>query len=119
MSGAVQSIGQCSLRGEHKPRLTTVYMTRCSFVPSVGNDENISNTWKFLSHSTDSLNKIVKVNESTESLTDEGKRKLRPALVFHRHTAPPRMEALVGSCACLLLIPVKIVSVVSKTPSVL
>lgn len=46
------------------------------FVPRVGNDENISNTWKFLSHSTDSLNKIVKVNESTESLTDEGKRGL-------------------------------------------
>uniref|UniRef100_A0A452T0S6 A-kinase anchoring protein 13 n=1 Tax=Ursus maritimus TaxID=29073 RepID=A0A452T0S6_URSMA len=42
------------------------------FVPRVGNDENISNTWKFLSHSTDSLNKISKVNESTESLTDEG-----------------------------------------------
>ncbi|KAB1257006.1 A-kinase anchor protein 13 [Camelus dromedarius] len=41
-------------------------------VPRVGNDENISNTWKFLSHSTDSLNKISKVNESTESLTDEG-----------------------------------------------
>lgn len=48
------------------------------FVPRVGNDENISNTWKFLSHSTDSLNKISKVNESTESLTDEGKRKLWP-----------------------------------------
>ncbi|XP_035869025.1 A-kinase anchor protein 13 isoform X10 [Phyllostomus discolor] len=41
-------------------------------IAGVGNDENISNTWKFLSHSTDSLNKIVKVNESTESLTDEG-----------------------------------------------
>ena len=48
------------------------------FFPRVGNDENISNTWKFLSHSTDSLNKISKVNESTESLTDEGKRKLWP-----------------------------------------
>ncbi|KAM5206838.1 A-kinase anchor protein 13 isoform 39-T41 [Hipposideros larvatus] len=41
-------------------------------IAGVGNDENISNTWKFLSHSTDSLNKIVKVNESTESLSDEG-----------------------------------------------
>ncbi|XP_066095362.1 A-kinase anchor protein 13 isoform X14 [Saccopteryx bilineata] len=41
-------------------------------IAGVGSDENISNTWKFLSHSTDSLNKIVKVNESTESLTDEG-----------------------------------------------
>ena len=41
-------------------------------ITGVGNDENMSNTWKFLSHSTDSLNKICKVNESTESLTDEG-----------------------------------------------
>ncbi|XP_073083353.1 A-kinase anchor protein 13 isoform X13 [Manis javanica] len=41
-------------------------------IAGVGNDESISNTWKFLSHSTDSLNKISKVNESTESLTDEG-----------------------------------------------
>ncbi|XP_058283167.1 A-kinase anchor protein 13 isoform X6 [Hylobates moloch] len=41
-------------------------------IAGVGNDENMSNTWKFLSHSTDSLNKISKVNESTESLTDEG-----------------------------------------------
>ncbi|XP_033045020.1 A-kinase anchor protein 13 isoform X12 [Trachypithecus francoisi] len=41
-------------------------------ITGVGNDENMSNTWKFLSHSTDSLNKISKVNESTESLTDEG-----------------------------------------------
>ncbi|XP_046509404.1 A-kinase anchor protein 13 isoform X4 [Equus quagga] len=41
-------------------------------IAGVGHDENISNTWKFLSHSTDSLNKISKVNESTESLTDEG-----------------------------------------------
>ncbi|XP_063650386.1 A-kinase anchor protein 13 isoform X29 [Pan troglodytes] len=40
-------------------------------ITGVGNDENMSNTWKFLSHSTDSLNKISKVNESTESLTDE------------------------------------------------
>ncbi|KAM6181416.1 A-kinase anchor protein 13 isoform 2-T2 [Erethizon dorsatum] len=41
-------------------------------ITGVGNEENMSNTWKFLSHSTDSLNKISKVNESTESLTDEG-----------------------------------------------
>ncbi|XP_016065084.1 PREDICTED: A-kinase anchor protein 13 isoform X3 [Miniopterus natalensis] len=41
-------------------------------IAGVGNDENMSSTWKFLSHSTDSLNKIVKANESTESLTDEG-----------------------------------------------
>ncbi|XP_063106069.1 A-kinase anchor protein 13 isoform X4 [Cavia porcellus] len=41
-------------------------------ITGVGSEENMSNTWKFLSHSTDSLNKISKVNESTESLTDEG-----------------------------------------------
>lgn len=41
-------------------------------ITGVGNDESMSNTWKFLSHSTDSLNKISKVTESTESLTDEG-----------------------------------------------
>ncbi|XP_038602180.1 A-kinase anchor protein 13 isoform X2 [Tachyglossus aculeatus] len=41
-------------------------------IAGVGNDESMSTTWKFLSHSTDSLNKISKVNESTESLTDEG-----------------------------------------------
>ncbi|XP_012588125.1 PREDICTED: A-kinase anchor protein 13 [Condylura cristata] len=41
-------------------------------IAGVGSDENMANTWKFLSHSTDSLNKISKVNESTESLTDEG-----------------------------------------------
>ncbi|XP_074090245.1 A-kinase anchor protein 13 isoform X2 [Macrotis lagotis] len=41
-------------------------------IAGVVNDENMANTWKFLSHSTDSLNKISKVNESTESLTDEG-----------------------------------------------
>ncbi|XP_013367985.1 PREDICTED: A-kinase anchor protein 13 isoform X2 [Chinchilla lanigera] len=40
-------------------------------ITGVGSEENMSNTWKFLSHSTDSLNKISKVNESTESLTDE------------------------------------------------
>ncbi|XP_054998038.1 A-kinase anchor protein 13 isoform X2 [Sorex araneus] len=41
-------------------------------IAGVGSDESMSTTWKFLSHSTDSLNKISKVNESTESLTDEG-----------------------------------------------
>ncbi|XP_066492692.1 A-kinase anchor protein 13 isoform X2 [Tiliqua scincoides] len=41
-------------------------------IAGVGNDESILHTLKFLSHSTDSLNKINRVNESTESLTDEG-----------------------------------------------
>uniref|UniRef100_A0A6I8NZY7 A-kinase anchoring protein 13 n=1 Tax=Ornithorhynchus anatinus TaxID=9258 RepID=A0A6I8NZY7_ORNAN len=41
-------------------------------IAGVGSDESMATTWKFLSHSTDSLNKISKVNESTESLTDEG-----------------------------------------------
>ncbi|XP_026504247.1 A-kinase anchor protein 13 [Terrapene carolina triunguis] len=41
-------------------------------IAGVGNDESIIQTWKFLSQSTDSLHKISRVNESTESLTDEG-----------------------------------------------
>uniref|UniRef100_A0A8C8R8B0 A-kinase anchoring protein 13 n=1 Tax=Pelusios castaneus TaxID=367368 RepID=A0A8C8R8B0_9SAUR len=41
-------------------------------IAGVGNDENIIHTWKFLSQSTDSLHKISRVNESMESLTDEG-----------------------------------------------
>ncbi|XP_042328385.1 A-kinase anchor protein 13 isoform X3 [Sceloporus undulatus] len=41
-------------------------------IAGVGSDESILHTWKFLSQSTDSLNKISRVNESTESLTDEG-----------------------------------------------
>ncbi|XP_077173558.1 A-kinase anchor protein 13 isoform X2 [Paroedura picta] len=41
-------------------------------IAGVGNDENMLHTWKFLSQSTDSLNKISRVNESMESLTDEG-----------------------------------------------
>ncbi|XP_013921201.1 PREDICTED: A-kinase anchor protein 13-like [Thamnophis sirtalis] len=42
-------------------------------IAGVGNDESILHTRKFLSQSTDSLNKISRVNESMESLTDEGK----------------------------------------------
>ncbi|KAM3828420.1 A-kinase anchor protein 13 isoform 2-T3 [Vipera latastei] len=41
-------------------------------IAGVGNDESILHTRKFLSQSTDSLNKISRVNESMESLTDEG-----------------------------------------------
>ncbi|XP_048337627.1 A-kinase anchor protein 13 isoform X3 [Sphaerodactylus townsendi] len=41
-------------------------------IAGVGNDESVLNTWKFLSQSTDSLNKINRVNVSMESLTDEG-----------------------------------------------
>ncbi|XP_043380601.1 A-kinase anchor protein 13 isoform X3 [Chelonia mydas] len=41
-------------------------------IAGVGSDESIVHTWKFLSQSTDSLHKISRVNESTESLTDEG-----------------------------------------------
>ncbi|XP_039346316.1 A-kinase anchor protein 13 isoform X2 [Mauremys reevesii] len=40
-------------------------------IAGVGNDENMIQTWKYLSQSTDSLHKISRVNESTESLTDE------------------------------------------------
>ncbi|XP_072258796.1 A-kinase anchor protein 13 isoform X2 [Pyxicephalus adspersus] len=41
-------------------------------IAGVGCDENIWGTWKVLSQSTDSLHKISKVNESMESLVDEG-----------------------------------------------
>ncbi|NXC11914.1 AKP13 protein, partial [Corythaeola cristata] len=41
-------------------------------IAGVGNDESLIHTWKFLSQSTDSLHKISRVNESTESLVDEG-----------------------------------------------
>ncbi|NWX82345.1 AKP13 protein, partial [Nothoprocta ornata] len=41
-------------------------------IAGVGNDDNLIHTWKFLSQSTDSLHKISRVNESMESLIDEG-----------------------------------------------
>ncbi|CAH2274295.1 A-kinase anchor 13 isoform X6 [Pelobates cultripes] len=41
-------------------------------IAGVGCDESLLGTWKFLSQSTDSLHKICKVNESMESLIDEG-----------------------------------------------
>uniref|UniRef100_A0A8C5PEB9 A-kinase anchoring protein 13 n=1 Tax=Leptobrachium leishanense TaxID=445787 RepID=A0A8C5PEB9_9ANUR len=41
-------------------------------IAGVGSDESFLGTWKFLSQSTDSLHKICKVNESMESLIDEG-----------------------------------------------
>ncbi|XP_048812200.1 A-kinase anchor protein 13 isoform X3 [Lagopus muta] len=41
-------------------------------IAGVGNDDSLIHTWKFLSQSTDSLHKISRVNESTESLVDEG-----------------------------------------------
>ncbi|NXV82298.1 AKP13 protein, partial [Atlantisia rogersi] len=42
-------------------------------IAGVGNDDSLIHTWKFLSQSTDSLHKISRVNESMESLVDEGK----------------------------------------------
>ncbi|XP_065590079.1 A-kinase anchor protein 13 isoform X3 [Cyrtonyx montezumae] len=41
-------------------------------IAGVGNDDSLVHTWKFLSQSTDSLHKISRVKESTESLVDEG-----------------------------------------------
>ncbi|XP_010221765.1 PREDICTED: A-kinase anchor protein 13 [Tinamus guttatus] len=41
-------------------------------IAGVGNDDSLIHTWKFLSQSTDSLHKISRVNESMESLIDEG-----------------------------------------------
>ncbi|XP_060257987.1 A-kinase anchor protein 13 isoform X9 [Ovis aries] len=62
-------------------------------IAGVGNDENIANTWKFLSHSTDSLNKISKVNESTESLTDEGTDMNEGQLMGDFETESKQLEA--------------------------
>ncbi|XP_062440235.1 A-kinase anchor protein 13 isoform X2 [Rhea pennata] len=41
-------------------------------IAGVGNDDSLIHSWKFLSQSTDSLHKISRVNESMESLIDEG-----------------------------------------------
>ncbi|XP_019333060.1 A-kinase anchor protein 13 isoform X4 [Alligator mississippiensis] len=41
-------------------------------IAGVGSEESLLNNWKYLSQSTDSLHKISRVNESTESLVDEG-----------------------------------------------
>ncbi|XP_053321405.1 A-kinase anchor protein 13 isoform X2 [Spea bombifrons] len=41
-------------------------------IAGVGYDESLLTTWRVLSQSTDSLHKICKVNESMESLVDEG-----------------------------------------------
>ncbi|NXJ75073.1 AKP13 protein, partial [Trogon melanurus] len=41
-------------------------------IAGVGSDDSLIHTWKFLSQSTDSLHKINRVNESMESLVDEG-----------------------------------------------
>ncbi|OCT89758.1 hypothetical protein XELAEV_180183754mg, partial [Xenopus laevis] len=41
-------------------------------IAGVGKDESLLGSWKYLSQSTDSLHKISKVHESTESLIDEG-----------------------------------------------
>uniref|UniRef100_A0A7M4G2C5 A-kinase anchoring protein 13 n=1 Tax=Crocodylus porosus TaxID=8502 RepID=A0A7M4G2C5_CROPO len=41
-------------------------------IAGVGSEESLINNWKYLSQSTDSLHKISRVNESTESLIDEG-----------------------------------------------
>uniref|UniRef100_A0A670K4R2 A-kinase anchoring protein 13 n=1 Tax=Podarcis muralis TaxID=64176 RepID=A0A670K4R2_PODMU len=58
-----------SRRSQHNPSLSK--SVSIQNIAGVGNDENIL-SWKFLSQSTDSLNKISRVNESMESLTDEG-----------------------------------------------
>ncbi|KAM6302669.1 A-kinase anchor protein 13 [Podargus strigoides] len=41
-------------------------------IAGVGSDDSLIHTWKFLSQSTDSLHKIRRMNESMESLVDEG-----------------------------------------------
>ncbi|XP_045152429.1 A-kinase anchor protein 13 isoform X3 [Echinops telfairi] len=67
-------------------------------IAGVGNDESMANTWKFLSHSTDSLNKISKVNESTESLTDEGTDMNEGQLMGDFEVDSKQLEAESWSC---------------------
>uniref|UniRef100_A0ABM5EXL7 A-kinase anchor protein 13 isoform X9 n=1 Tax=Pogona vitticeps TaxID=103695 RepID=A0ABM5EXL7_9SAUR len=59
-----------SRRSQHNPSLSK--SVSIQNIAGVGSDESILHTLKFLSQSTDSLNKISRVNESMESLTDEG-----------------------------------------------
>ncbi|XP_075431351.1 A-kinase anchor protein 13 isoform X11 [Ascaphus truei] len=63
-----------ALIGNRRPQTTISISKSISTqnIAGLGCDESLSGTWKFLSHSTDSLHKISKVNESLESLIDEG-----------------------------------------------
>nr|XP_056722074.1 A-kinase anchor protein 13 [Euleptes europaea] len=62
-------------------------------IAGVGTDETVLHTWKFLSQSTDSLNKISRVNESMESLTDEGADMNEDQLMGDFETDSKQLEA--------------------------
>ncbi|XP_050165137.1 A-kinase anchor protein 13 isoform X4 [Myiozetetes cayanensis] len=59
-------------RSSQQPTALSKSVSIQNIAGRVGNDDNLIHTWKFLSQSTDSLHKISRVNESMESLVDEG-----------------------------------------------
>ncbi|XP_051652642.1 A-kinase anchor protein 13 isoform X2 [Manacus candei] len=61
-----------SRRSSQQPTALSKSVSIQNIAGRVGNDDNLIHTWKFLSQSTDSLHKISRVNESMESLVDEG-----------------------------------------------
>ncbi|XP_063781811.1 A-kinase anchor protein 13 isoform X3 [Pseudophryne corroboree] len=62
-------------------------------IAGIGCDENLLGTWKVLSQSTDSLHKISKVNESMESLIDEGTEMSEGQLMEEFETESRQLEA--------------------------
>ncbi|KAM4675925.1 A-kinase anchor protein 13 [Discoglossus pictus] len=63
-----------SLMISRRPQ-TNLYISKSISTQNIAGicgDESLAGTWKVLSQSTDSLNKISKVHESMESLVDEG-----------------------------------------------
>ncbi|XP_030045577.1 A-kinase anchor protein 13 isoform X2 [Microcaecilia unicolor] len=64
-----------TLMNNRRPQTTAIALAKSMSIQNiagVGMDENTLSSWRVLSQSTDSLHKINKVNESMESLTDEG-----------------------------------------------
>ncbi|XP_027500014.1 A-kinase anchor protein 13 isoform X2 [Corapipo altera] len=59
-------------RSSQQPTALSKSVSIQNIAGRVGNDDSLIHTWKFLSQSTDSLHKISRVNESMESLVDEG-----------------------------------------------
>nr|XP_033775464.1 A-kinase anchor protein 13 isoform X2 [Geotrypetes seraphini] len=63
------------LLNNRRPQTNALVLSKSMSIQNIagaGMDENALSTWRVLSQSTDSLHKINKVNESMESLTDEG-----------------------------------------------
>ncbi|XP_027543946.1 A-kinase anchor protein 13 isoform X8 [Neopelma chrysocephalum] len=59
-------------RSSQQPTALSKSVSIQNIAGRVGNDDSLIHTWKYLSQSTDSLHKISRVNESMESLVDEG-----------------------------------------------